>query len=802
MRAWTKGGMLAALALLALLAPAARAQSPQTIVLDGVNDFLVANRIDQDGGDTQFTNCDIGDFYITNDAVRLYIGFANDRGTWGTVQYGIAIDVNTADGGSTDPWGRQIEWSSAPYKPDFISYVNRDNNWQELRQWNGSSWTTLSSGPGSSGWVAQSTTFKEYSILLSTLGVSAGSTIRVEAWFTQDSPTKGPLDCVVNDGSQLSTPGFTLWDTTTPIPLTDLYAFTVLNAADNTAPVVERALHLASAVIDVTFSEPVGTATANVPGNYALGGGGAGGISISAAARDATQLNVVHLTLSGDIGPSASLYSVTVTNVQDLAGNPIVANGTTNKACFAVKNILFRGRMSYYLANNSNPPDQFAVEGNIQPLTFGPICDSGNMTDTGGGVYEFAADFCVIGDCGGATADSTLEWKFTHNCAIYEPLASNRTHVIDLAAGARDTIDVWWNDEDPTQFITHPIDVLFRADLNAFGYTPGDVVGLNGSVAPLNYDVPVTTVMFDDGSHGDATAADGIYALRVRFPVGARKNVTYKHLLNDAYECFAQGDRNVFLNDAAYDTVGGTLGELALPVSHFDACSVSWRAVEVVFTVDFNNTAWEGIKPGAKVSVNGTPSYTLPATFNWDVPSLNNLRDDGVAPDATAGDKIYSGSVVFADSSSLRTEYKYLYKDSYECLDQSNREFYLDPDSFDAAGTPQVLALDVFQVCNVTDVTDTPRPSSLSLDQNRPNPFNPSTEIRFVLSRGGPATLRIYNARGELVRSLLAAELPAGETTIAWDGRADDGSVTGSGLYVYRLEAGGEVVTKKMMLLK
>ncbi|MDD5720146.1 MAG: FlgD immunoglobulin-like domain containing protein, partial [Candidatus Krumholzibacteria bacterium] len=259
-----------------------------------------------------------------------------------------------------------------------------------------------------------------------------------------------------------------------------------------------------------------------------------------------------------------------------------------------------------------------------------------------------------------------------------------------------------------------------------------------------------------------------------------------------------------FLNDAAYDTVGGTLGELALPVSHFDACSVSWRAVEVVFTVDFNNTAWEGIKPGAKVSVNGTPSYTLPATFNWDVPSLNNLRDDGVAPDATAGDKIYSGSVVFADSSSLRTEYKYLYKDAYECLDQSNREFYLDPDNFDAAGTPQVLALDVFQVCNITDVTHTPRPASLSLDQNRPNPFNPRTEIRFVVGGHEPrdATIDIFTASGHRVRSLPAAQLAPGPHAVTWDGLAQDGRPAAAGLYVARVQVGNVRQTVKLSLVK
>ena len=60
-----------------------RRPRPQTIVVDGVNDFLPANLVDADGGDTQFPNIDLGDFYVTNDAVKLYLGFEHDQGGWG-----------------------------------------------------------------------------------------------------------------------------------------------------------------------------------------------------------------------------------------------------------------------------------------------------------------------------------------------------------------------------------------------------------------------------------------------------------------------------------------------------------------------------------------------------------------------------------------------------------------------------------------------------------------------------------------------------------------------------------------------
>ena len=797
MRTWRKGAATALVALAIMVAGAlASAQVPQTIVLDGVNDFNIANRIAQDGLDTQFSQIDIGDVYVTNDAVKLYIGIAHDKGTWGTVQLGIAIDVNTAAGGSADPWGRKIEWSSAPYKPDYMFYVNYDNNWQAGYQWNGTTWAGLGAGPGALGWTT-GTGFKEIGILLSTLGVTAGQTIRLEAWVTQDGATKGPLDCVVNNGSQLSTPTFTLWDTSTPVPLTEMYPYTVLNAADNTPPTLTRAVKLAPSTIDLTFSEPVSAATANVPGNYALAG--APGVTVNAAARDVTFPYIVHLTLSSDISASAGLYSLTVTGVRDLATNLIVANGATNKACFAIKNLLFRGRMSYYLASNSSPPDQFSIEGDMAPLTFDPLCDTGVMTAGTGGLYTWSSDFCVLGNCAAASADTVLRWKFAHNCATYEPLAANRTHTLRLGTGARDTLDFWWNNEDPTQFTTHPIDVEYFVDMNAAGVVGGDLVGVNGSVPPLNYDAPPTTLMRDDGVAPDVTAGDKIFARKIRFPTGARKNVLYKYLHNANYECFGQGDRNVYLNDALFDTVGGAHGALVLPLAHWDACNATWRAVKVIFRLDLNNTAYTHLKPTAVLAVNGTPSSTTPALFNWDIPSLNPLKDDGVAPDLVAGDHIWSRAVTFADSSGLNLEYKYLLNGVYECVTVPNRVLHLNPDNYDAAGNPQIVT-DKFQHCNTTGI-DLPDLVTV-LTQNRPNPFNPRTEILFSAPQGGRALLCVYDARGQLVRTLIRGEVAAGEHAAMWDGTAEDGRPLGSGVYFYRLDLNGQVETRKMMLVK
>jgi len=786
---------LVLLAAAALLIPAAAsAQSPQTIVIDGVNDFDASNLIDADAGDVfvDHPSLDIGNVYITNDAVNLYFGFEHDNvDGWGDIQFGIAIDVGTVEGGITDPWGRRLEWSLSGTLPDFIMYVNVDNGWQDLRVWNevGGTWDSQVAGTDALGWET-GTTFKELSMLLSDFGVSASDPINVEYWLTQGTTNKGPLDAAANDGSQLSNPGGTTWETTVDIPMLFYHAYTIQAASDPDPPLVSGALHLTDSVIDVTFNEPVGLATAEVPGNYAVTGA-----TVTGATRDATSLNVVHLALAADIGPSATMYQVTVSNVEDLAGNPIVEDGVGNVACFAIKNVLFRGRMGPFLGGQTEPYGDFTVEGQPNPLTWA-LCDGMVATDVGGEVYEVDADFCIPGDCAGGTATASMEWKWVYDCTVYEPLAGNRSHLLDLSTGPNDVIDVWWNDQDPTQFTLHDIDVHLFVDASGVGLAPGDSISVNGERLPLNWNIPPELQMVDDGTGIDVAAGDEIYSLLVTFPMGTEKNVNYKFVHNSVYECLTQGDRHIFLNDELY---GDGNGPLILPVVHFDACDVIWRGVEVVFSVDVNDQHG-AIGGGDVVAINGTPSNSETPSFSWDVPSINQMFDDGVAPDAASGDGIYTVSIVFADSSQIHTNYKYLVNDVYECGDQDNRYVALDADNYDDAGNPQVLPTDNLHQCNTVGADDLP--ARMALDQNHPNPFNPKTEIRFTVHRAGSGALQVFNVKGELVRTLLQGRLPTGPHVVSWDGVDDAGRQAPTGVYFYRLELNGEVDVRKMMLVK
>ncbi len=93
-------------------------------------------------------------------------------------------------------------------------------------------------------------------------------------------------------------------------------------------------------------------------------------------------------------------------------------------------------------------------------------------------------------------------------------------------------------------------------------------------------------------------------------------------------------------------------------------------------------------------------------------------------------------------------------------------------------------------------------PTVYALYQNYPNPFNPATTIRFDLPEHANVQLTVYNTTGQIVRTLVAGELPAGSHRIQWDGRNDGGRTVGSGLYVYRLNANDFVSTHKMLLTR
>lgn len=100
-----------------------------------------------------------------------------------------------------------------------------------------------------------------------------------------------------------------------------------------------------------------------------------------------------------------------------------------------------------------------------------------------------------------------------------------------------------------------------------------------------------------------------------------------------------------------------------------------------------------------------------------------------------------------------------------------------------------------------SDPVTTP-PLPLTLFQNFPNPFNPQTTIKFYLPEGKSVRLDIYDVCGRRIAALAARDFPKGLTVLTWDGTNASGGAVASGIYYYRLRAGKETISKKMILLR
>lgn len=102
----------------------------------------------------------------------------------------------------------------------------------------------------------------------------------------------------------------------------------------------------------------------------------------------------------------------------------------------------------------------------------------------------------------------------------------------------------------------------------------------------------------------------------------------------------------------------------------------------------------------------------------------------------------------------------------------------------------------------VSGVSANPTPLNFTMEQNFPNPFNPSTTIQFSITNNSRVKINIYSTNGELVNSILNEELPVGEHKVVWDGTNLKGTRVPTGVYFYQLVVNQRSETKKMLLLQ
>jgi hypothetical protein len=110
------------------------------------------------------------------------------------------------------------------------------------------------------------------------------------------------------------------------------------------------------------------------------------------------------------------------------------------------------------------------------------------------------------------------------------------------------------------------------------------------------------------------------------------------------------------------------------------------------------------------------------------------------------------------------------------------------------------VSLEIANIIGDEPYTDVPE--AFVLSQNFPNPFNPETKISYAIPVTEHVTLNIYNANGQMIRTLVDEKQVANYYTATWDGRDDTGKEVPGGVYFYTIEAGSFTQTNRMVLLK
>jgi len=116
------------------------------------------------------------------------------------------------------------------------------------------------------------------------------------------------------------------------------------------------------------------------------------------------------------------------------------------------------------------------------------------------------------------------------------------------------------------------------------------------------------------------------------------------------------------------------------------------------------------------------------------------------------------------------------------------------------SSSPDAVTVNLTVYDPQSGVGDTPL--VFGMNGNYPNPFNPSTEVKFTLTQAGNVTVDVIDLQGRVVRTLFKGDLQSGITSLSWDGRDDNGFAVASGTYMARVVSGNGTATHKMTLAK
>ena len=422
-------------------------------------------------------------------------------------------------------------------------------------------------------------------------------------------------------------------------------------------------------------------------------------------------------------------------------------------------------------------------------------------------VHYFISATDAIGGLGGTDPQtSTLPADTTGFATFGDPLGYSSSFTVralpslrsDGGGGYEQPGILFWNDfanrggENEWYTALNNIGLAIGDDYDVY-YTnaPSSGVGNGlGGRAALDDIIGYDDMLYTVGNLGSNTISNGDFEV----DAGADVQLLTLWLAEIGKDMFLTGD------DLANDLVsnGGTAtqsfaelqmgvtfvnGDLRSFIGNQTTPLVKSEAVNPVFT---NATSW--IAYGGCLGINTFDAVTTTGG--------GQLLAQFTDPSGNAGAYVYSAATLNVQANTSRVismPYDFMF-------------IYTNPDDNSQAPLPArttVLeeVLQYFGVAGdplkVTPVT----PEVKFAIGNYPNPFNPSTKIFYTMPKAGHLTLKVYNVRGELVKTLIDGQIEQ-SGHVMWDGTNDQGSNVSSGVYFYEARTNGEVQVNKMALVK
>ncbi len=191
-------------------------------------------------------------------------------------------------------------------------------------------------------------------------------------------------------------------------------------------------------------------------------------------------------------------------------------------------------------------------------------------------------------------------------------------------------------------------------------------------------------------------------------------------------------------------------------------------------------------------------------SLQWD--ASTDVDGDSIHYLVSAKIGVYPSELIYDTTvTTLPLSYQEIVENVFEGMPNERATVLFTVSATDGIDTVKVTGDDRALFVNRYDYLSTEEgaiPTEFALHENYPNPFNPTTTLRFDLPEVSDATVTIFNMLGQKIKTFNMNDTPAGYHSIKWNATNDYGDPVGAGVYLYQLRANQFVKTKKMVLLK